>query len=84
MFIRGGDRNATFLWVAFIGFIEGVIAYKEKNLLEAKEMLTQSLEGFSHFDKNPVVWGPLAMVSCHLALVLAELDERESAEVLFK
>jgi len=46
----------------FIEFIEGVIAYKEKNISEAKELLTQSLEGFSDFDKNPAVcWGALAM-----------------------
>jgi len=66
----------------FIPFIEGLIAYKEKNLTEAKELLTQSLEGLSDFDENPAVWALLAMVSCYLALVLAEFGERESAEII--
>ncbi len=66
----------------FIEFIEGLIAYKDKNLVEAKEMLTHSLEGFSSFDKNPVVWAPVAMVRCNLALVLVEMGDRESAQML--
>ena len=68
--------------VPFIEFIEGLIAYKEKNLAEAKEMLTHALEGFSIFDKNPAVWDSLSMVRCYLALVLAALGDSESAEML--
>ncbi len=64
----------------FIAFIKGLIAYRQERMAEAKEMLMQALDGFSNFDKNPVVWAPLAMVSAYLALVVSRLGDKERAE----
>ncbi len=66
----------------FISFIEGVIAYKEGDIDNADIMLTQALDGFSSFDKNPAVWAPLTMVSCYLALTKAKRGEEENAKAL--
>jgi len=66
----------------FIAFIKGLVSYREDRLVEAKEMLIQAVEGFSNFDKNPVVWIPLSIVSSYLALVLSKLGDQERAKSL--
>jgi hypothetical protein len=65
--------------IPFIDYIKGIIAYKEGDLIRAKNDLLRGITGFSAYDKNPAVWAALAMVNVMLAIVLEEMGERENA-----